>query len=82
MFAPLYGIEEEAATGMAAGPLAAYLHDKLGIKADQFLIEQGTYMPVPSPSLIRVELIKTGDRITKLFVGGKGRITGRKTVQL
>jgi PhzF family phenazine biosynthesis protein len=80
MFAPRYGIAEEAATGMAAGPLAAYLHDQLGVAADPFLIEQGAYMPIPSPSLLRVELIRTGSRIDKLFVGGKGRVTGRKTV--
>ena len=29
MFAPSYGIPEESATGMAAGPLACYLHDHL-----------------------------------------------------
>lgn len=28
MFAPRYGIDEESATGMAAGPLACYLHDR------------------------------------------------------
>ncbi len=82
MFAPRYGIAEEAATGMAAGPLAAYLHDQLGMAADRFLIEQGAYMPVPSPSLIQVEIIKTGSRIDKLFVGGKGRVAGRKTVEV
>ncbi|HEX8531247.1 MAG TPA: PhzF family phenazine biosynthesis protein [Cytophagales bacterium] len=82
MFAPLYEIAEEAATGMAAGPLAAYLHDQLGVDAHPFLIEQGAYMPEPSPSLIQVEILKTGSRIDKLFVGGKGRVTGRKTVEL
>jgi PhzF family phenazine biosynthesis protein len=82
MFGPRYGIAEEAATGMAAGPLAAYLHDQLGLDANPFLIEQGAYMPVPSPSLIRVELLKAGSRIDKLFVGGKGRVTGRKTVEV
>ena len=29
MFGPRYGIDEESATGMAAGPLACYLYDKL-----------------------------------------------------
>ena len=38
MFAPRYGISEEAATGMAAGPLACVLHDLLDIKKDSFLI--------------------------------------------
>jgi PhzF family phenazine biosynthesis protein len=43
MFAPRYGINEESATGMAAGPLACYLYDKMGIKKDIFLIEQGYF---------------------------------------
>ena len=34
MFAPRYGINEESATGMAAGPLACYLYDKMGINKD------------------------------------------------
>lgn len=44
MFAPRYGIVEEAGTGMAAGPLACYLHDKLGLKKDRILIQQGWFM--------------------------------------
>lgn len=72
MFAPRYGIEEEAATGMAAGPLACYLHDLLAIKKVSYNIEQGYYMTPPSPSLIRVELeVQTG-YISRLLVGGQG----------
>ena len=44
MFAPRYGIEEEAGTGMAAGPLACYLYDKLEIKKSKFMIQQGKFM--------------------------------------
>lgn len=72
MFAPRYGIQEEAGTGMAAGPLAAYLYDKMGIKKDQFLIEQGWFMENPSPSLIQVELTIGDGSITKIMAGGKG----------
>jgi len=72
MFAPRYGIKEEAATGMAAGPLASYLHDKLHYKKDRFLIEQGWFMNVPSPSLLIVELTVENERITKIMAGGKG----------
>ena len=32
MFAPRYGISEESATGMAAGPLACFMHDQMKIK--------------------------------------------------
>lgn len=72
MFAPRYGIEEEAATGMAAGPLACYLFDVLGIRKDRMLIEQGWFMRKPSPSLIIADLSLDNGKITKIMVGGKG----------
>lgn len=72
MFAPRYGIEEEAATGMAAGPLACYLYDIMGIKKDQMLIEQGWFMKQPSPSLIITDILLSNGKITKIMAGGKG----------
>lgn len=72
MFAPRYGIEEEAGTGMAAGPLACYLYDILGVKKDRLLIQQGWFMKEPSPSLIIVDLETDEGKITKLMAGGKG----------
>lgn len=72
MFAPRYGIEEEAATGMAAGPLASYLFDILGIKKERMLIEQGWFMGQPSPSLIIADLSLDNGTINKIMVGGKG----------
>lgn len=72
MFAPRYGINEEAATGMAAGPLACYLYDMLGIRKSRFLIEQGWFMMEPSPSLITVNLIIERNNIVALNAGGKG----------
>ncbi|WP_116770069.1 PhzF family phenazine biosynthesis protein [Maribacter litoralis] len=73
MFGPRYGITEEAGTGMAAGPLACYIFDKLKIKKKRFLIQQGQFMNPPSPSLIYVD-IETRDNniITGLMAGGKG----------
>jgi len=56
MFAPRYGIEEEAGTGTAAGPLACYLYDKLEIKKSKFMIQQGKFMIPASVSLIITEL--------------------------
>ncbi len=72
MFAPRYGIEEEAGTGMAAGPLACYLYDYAGIKKKRFLIEQGHFMKTPSPSLILADLLFDKEKITKVMAGGKG----------
>ncbi len=74
MFAPRYGITEEAATGMAAGPLACVLHDLLGIKKDSFLIAQGEFMAEPSPSQIKVTLELKDGRITGLLAGGQGKV--------
>lgn len=72
MFAPRYGIEEEAGTGMAAGPLACYLFDILGLKKDHILIQQGWFMTPPSMSLIIVDLSLDSGKITKIMAGGKG----------
>ena len=74
MFAPRYGINEESATGMAAGPLACYLCDKMGINKDVFLIEQGHLMKPPSPSVITVKLNLEGGEITGLIAGGKAKV--------
>ena len=71
MFAPFYGIPEEAATGMAAGPLAAYQYMFAGILKTNMRIEQGRFMQPASPSLLHVDLILDEEkRITQLFAGG------------
>ncbi|WP_018477422.1 PhzF family phenazine biosynthesis protein [Pontibacter roseus] len=75
MFAPSYGIAEESATGMAAGPLACYLHDFLKIDKADFLIHQGYLMDHPSPSQIEVQLeLDEQGAITGLRAGGAGII--------
>ena len=72
MFAPRYGIQEEAATGMAAGPLACYLHDKMNFDKSNFIIEQGYSMQPPSPSRIEVNLSLKNGSISSLVAGGVG----------
>ena len=59
---------------MAAGPLACYLYDKIGIKKDVFLIEQGHFMKLPSPSVITVKLNFEDGKITGMIVGGKAKV--------
>lgn len=80
MFGPYYGIEEEAATGMAAGPLACYLFDRVGLRRTGFLIRQGAWMRLPSPSRIEVELQLEEGRIVGLFAGGSARLASTVTV--
>ncbi|WP_394772680.1 PhzF family phenazine biosynthesis protein [Flavobacterium sp.] len=82
MFAPRYGIEEEAGTGMAAGTLACYLYDKLSSNKSHFLIEQGHFMKVPSPSLIIVDLVLEESKIKKLMAGGKGISTSKMIIEI
>lgn len=82
MFAPRYGIEEESATGMAAGPLACFLYDKLKVNKDQFLIEQGHLMNPVSPSLITVKLDYHNQNISKLMAGGEAKVMKSMTINI
>jgi len=75
MFAPRYAIEEESATGMAAGPLACVLHDFLNIQKSTFIIEQGKFMSPVSPSLIAVDLDVENGKINSLMAGGHGKVS-------
>lgn len=71
-FAPLYGINEEAATGTSNCALACYLHN-LGIRPQRYIFEQGHNLS--SVSRIIVEL-KTDSDILGVRVGGDGIIEG------
>lgn len=82
MFAPRYGIEEESATGMAAGPLACFLHDKLKINKLKFLIEQGHLMHPASPSVITAKLDLDDGKIATLMAGGEARVMQSMTVRV
>lgn len=82
MFAPRYGIEEESATGMAAGPLACVLYDFLGCDNTEFQIEQGKFMHVPSVSLIHVDLAIKDNKISGLMAGGRGQLLKQAVVAI
>ncbi|WP_432452664.1 MULTISPECIES: PhzF family phenazine biosynthesis protein [unclassified Agarivorans] len=83
MFAPRFAINEESATGMAAGPLACLLHDYLGLKQSSITIEQGKYMQPASLSQISVELIVARDgQIQGLMAGGYGKLMKQVDVLL
>lgn len=74
MFAPAYGIFEEAATGMAAGPLAAYLRMVTGGGKDEYVFAQGALMQPSSPSKLTVRLSRDPGEI---WVGGSVVPAGR-----
>lgn len=82
MFAPRYGIDEESATGMAAGPLACYLYEVIGLKFPTLFIEQGHFMSPPSPSLIQAELHVVCGKVNGLLVGGKGMLSETRSIAL
>lgn len=71
-FAPLYDIDEEAATGTASGALTWYLscHDLIGSTADSVFI-QGESMGRPSRILTHIE--RTDDS-ARIQVGGNAAI--------
>ncbi|GKX31644.1 phenazine biosynthesis protein PhzF [Vallitalea longa] len=67
-FAPLYGINEESATGTSNGALACYLY-KYNNKVNKFTFEQGYVMNEPSE--INVEFNLKDNNIERVYVGGK-----------
>ncbi|OEE67029.1 phenazine biosynthesis protein PhzF family [Enterovibrio norvegicus FF-33] len=67
-FAPLLGINEESATGSAAGALASYLHVYQGGGKYRYLFEQGENLN--RRSLIWASVEPDGDDITQVSVGG------------
>jgi PhzF family phenazine biosynthesis protein len=70
MFGPAYGIPEESATGMAAGPLACWLDARTDALRDRFSIEQGHMMSPASPSLIIAQPERSGRALTAMWIGG------------
>jgi PhzF family phenazine biosynthesis protein len=82
MFAPRFGTPEEAGTGMAAGPLACYLHDVMKMPNKVMLIEQGWLMPTPSPSVIHVNPQLQGTKIQRLLAGGRAKVLSTYAMEL
>ncbi len=69
MFAPNHGVNEDAATGSAAGPLAIHLarHGRIGF-GEQIEIKQGA--EINRPSTLYAEAHGTADEIQRVVVGG------------
>lgn len=70
-FAPLYEINEEAATGTANAALACYLYEKGDTQRENYVFEQGESLKSPSEILVK---LATNDqkKIKNVYVGGKG----------
>jgi trans-2,3-dihydro-3-hydroxyanthranilate isomerase len=80
-FAPAFGIDEDPATGSAAGPLACHLvrHGRLA-PGEEIEIAQGAEIHRPSTLVARVE--GTRERITKVEVGGSAVVVARGEFRL
>lgn len=71
-FAPLYGIDEESATGTSNCALACYLYEYAS-RQDQYIFEQGHNLN--SISRIYVNLDTEDNRITGVWAGGYGYLS-------
>ncbi len=78
-FAPLYGIEEEAATGTSNCALACYLF-RYGLKQSNYIFEQGYNLG--SVSRIYVKIENKNDVITRASVGGNGYLMDKKSITI
>lgn len=78
-FAPLYGIDEESATGTSNCALACYLF-KYYEKKSQYVFEQGYNMGEISQIIVNIAYHE--DVIDSVYVGGHGYLLGQKTLSL
>lgn len=76
MFAPNHGVDEDPATGSAAGPLAIHLarHGRIAF-GEEIEISQGAEIQRPSTLYATVE--GDGDRIDRVEVGGSAVLVAR-----
>ena len=81
MFAPVYGVSEDPATGSAAGPLAVHLarHGRIAF-GDEIEISQGA--EIGRPSTLYARAFGEGDRIDRMEVGGTAVIVARGEFRL
>jgi trans-2,3-dihydro-3-hydroxyanthranilate isomerase len=81
MFAPYHGVQEDPATGSAAGPLAVHLarHGRIGF-GDEIEIRQGEEIRRPSRLYARAE--GSADKVERVLVGGSAVIVARGEYRL
>ncbi|ELO8893664.1 PhzF family phenazine biosynthesis protein [Listeria monocytogenes] len=69
--APLFDINEEAATGTSNGALACYLYKNHYLRKENYVFEQGYSLHSPSEIFVNLVICDKGE-IEKVYVGGKG----------
>lgn len=78
-FAPLFGIEEESATGSSSGALACYL-SRYHKAQKEYLLEQGRAMNCRSEIIARLDVV--GSQIKVIYVGGTAQLVGSRQINL
>jgi trans-2,3-dihydro-3-hydroxyanthranilate isomerase len=81
MFAPFHGVDEDPATGSAAGPLAIHLarHGRIAF-GDEIEIEQGAEIQRPSKLFARAD--GSAEKIERVEVGGSAVLVARGDLQI
>ncbi|WP_226944451.1 PhzF family phenazine biosynthesis protein [Pseudomonas sp. FME51] len=79
-FAPLYGINEESATGSSSGALGCYLVNYVFPNETHFLFEQGRAMGCSS--LLEVIIDSHAQKISRVSVGGQAALFGTNVIRL
>ncbi len=79
-FAPLYGIDEESATGSASGALGCYLVSHILPDENHFVLEQGRAMGCSSQ--IQVTIDTQAQTISRVRVGGQASMIGTKIINI
>lgn len=79
-FAPLYGINEESATGSASGALGCYLVNYVLPNETQLLFEQGRAMGCSSS--IHVTINSQAKNITQVKVGGQAAMIDTQIIHI
>jgi trans-2,3-dihydro-3-hydroxyanthranilate isomerase len=76
MFAPNHGVDEDPATGSAAGPLAVHLarHGRIAF-GERIEITQG--VEINRPSTLYAEASGTAEKIERIVVGGSAVTVAR-----
>jgi trans-2,3-dihydro-3-hydroxyanthranilate isomerase len=80
MFAPALGVNEDPATGSAAGPLALHLarHGRIAFGEE---IEIGQGAEIRRPSLLRARAVGSAERVERVEVAGSAAIVARGEFQ-
>ncbi|EHE4680979.1 PhzF family phenazine biosynthesis protein [Listeria monocytogenes] len=80
-FAPLFDINEEAATGTSNGALACYLYQHQYLRKELYVFEQGHSLHSPSEILVKLD-VTGNNEIARVYVGGNGYYSKTKYLSI